>query len=143
MFLTTKGRYAMMAMVELGNQTSQPMTLRVIGDKQGIDVGYLEQIFHNLRKAGLVRAIKGPGGGYVLDRPAEQILMSDIINAVNENTKITRCNNNPENGCMKSGVRCATHNLWAAMEEHIRQFMTDYSLADICAGHFSKIAEGA
>ncbi|MBS0236308.1 MAG: Rrf2 family transcriptional regulator [Proteobacteria bacterium] len=141
MFLTTRGRYAVMAMVELANHKGQTMPLRTISEIQEIDLSYLEQIFSYLKKAGLVRAVKGPGGGYMLTQPAESILMVDIISAVNENTKITRCTHDMQDGCMKKGSKCATHHLWAAMENNIKQFMTKWSLADICSGAIKTMAK--
>ncbi len=132
MFLSTKGRYAVMAMVELGMQTQGPVRLATISQRQGIDLSYLEQIFAKLKEAGLVQSIRGPGGGYLLQRPSEKIAIGHIIEAVEESIKMTRCPNNNKIGCMKDGALCATHNLWEALEHTINDFIYRINLADVC-----------
>ncbi|MFN7039176.1 MAG: Rrf2 family transcriptional regulator [Alphaproteobacteria bacterium] len=132
MILTTRGRYAVMAMVDIArNNNNSPISLARISSSQNIDIGYLEQIFNRLRKSGLVNSIKGPGGGYVLAYSSTQIFVDSIIKAVDEQIKMTRCKNSKE-GCMLKGEKCLTHDLWEGLSNQINQYLASISLADIC-----------
>ncbi len=133
MNLTTKGRYAVMAMVDLAMHSIKgPITLAEIAQRQDIALNYLEQIFMRLRKNGLVSSVRGPGGGYVINLPAEEIKISKIINAVDESIKMTRCQNQKTLGCMHGKAKCITHNLWEGLGNQISNYLNSITLADIC-----------
>ncbi len=133
MMLGTKARYAVMAMVELARcEERKPVSLSDLAMRQEIPLPYLEQIFAKLRRNGLVQAVRGPGGGYLLARPCEEIWVSDIILAVEETLKMTRCNGHSAAGCMARSSRCLTHDLWEGLGNHIFAFLRSVSLADIC-----------
>ncbi len=133
MMLTTKGRYAVMAMVDIAiRESEQPTPLSGIAESQGITVAYLEQIFAQLKAAGLVESVRGPGGGYFLAREANEVPISDIITAVDESIEMTRCNHNPEKGCMSDKSRCLTHDLWSGLGRHIYGYLNGITLADVC-----------
>ena len=137
MKLGTKGRYAVMAMVDLAGCTvmsgkNGPVTLADIADRQEISLSYLEQLFSKLRKAGLVKSVRGPGGGYMLARSADLLRISDIVMAVDEPIRVTRCNPNTGKGCMPDGGRCLTHDLWEELSNHIYLFLSTVSLEDVC-----------
>ena len=139
MKLGTKGRYAVMAMVDLASSAvltgkNKPMTLADIAERQEISLSYLEQLFSRLRKAGLVKSVRGPGGGYMLARTADQLRISDIVMAVDEPIRVTRCSPNSGTGCMLDGSRCVTHDLWEELSNHIYLFLNTVSLEDVCAG---------
>lgn len=132
MMLSTRGRYAVMAMVDLaGRQVETPVTLAEISQRQEIPLAYLEQIFAKLRKKGLVKSVRGPGGGYHLMRPAADIWVSDIILAAEETIKMTRCDSGPS-GCMKPKTRCLTHDLWEGLGQQIYHYLSSISLEDVC-----------
>lgn len=133
MLLGTRGRYAVMALVELVRQSSdgKPVTLASLSEEQEISLSYLEQIFLVLRKKGLVQSVRGPGGGYVLARPAELTRIADIIMAVDEPIRMTRCQG--KSGCMADHSRCLTHELWEGLGDHIYDYLSSISLADVCA----------
>ncbi|NDF11263.1 MAG: Rrf2 family transcriptional regulator [Proteobacteria bacterium] len=132
MMLTTKGRYSVMAMVDLAkDKNGGPIALADIAERQDIALTYLEQIFARLKKEGLVRAFRGPGGGYMLTRSPEEIFISDIISAVDEKIKMTRCDHNPAKGCMSHKVRCLTHDLWDGLGNQIFNYLRSVSLADV------------
>jgi Rrf2 family iron-sulfur cluster assembly transcriptional regulator len=132
MMLSTKGRYAVMAMVDLASSGhGKPVTLAEISDRQEIPLAYLEQIFAELRKSGLVKSVRGPGGGYLLLRPASETWVSDIIMAAEEPIKMTRCDSGPS-GCMKPKTRCLTHDLWEGLGAQIYNYLRSISLEDIC-----------
>ena len=132
MMLSTKGRYAVMAILDMATQDMQkPTSLAEIATRQNIALNYLEQIFAKLRKAGLVNAIKGPGGGYVISVELNQLTIAAIIDAVEENIEMTRCKINSYSGCMPDHVKCKTHDLWHGLSEHIRSYFTAISVADI------------
>lgn len=138
MKLGTKGRYAVMAMVDLARHLSAdpkrgPVTLADIAERQEISLSYLEQLFSRLRKAGLVKSVRGPGGGYVLGRPANELRVSDIVIAVDEPLKATRCRPGSGQGCMADGGRCLTHDLWEELGNQIYTFLNGVTLADVCA----------
>ena len=139
MFLTTKGRYAVMAMVDLVvNDGGFPQKLSLISERQGIDIAYLEQIFAKLKSEGLVKAFKGPGGGYKLATIPEEVKIFDIMAAVEEQIRMTRCNNKSLNGCGRNSKRCETHELWAELEAQISNFLNSVTLADVCNGRINK-----
>ncbi len=128
MRLSTKGRYAVMAMAVIASRGSrEPVSLGEIASDQRLPVDYLEQLFLRLRRAGLVKASRGPGGGYVLAQPASSISIADIINAVEEPIRMTRCTGEAEDACLGT-TRCITHHLWDALGEHIEGFLKSTSL---------------
>ncbi len=141
MKLSTRGRYAVMAMVELAAREQAPesgctrrgqVSLAEIAQAQSLSLAYLEQLFGPLRRAGLVASARGPGGGYSLARPASRISISDIVNAVEEPIQATRCSEGGP-GCM-AGERCRTHDLWAELGDHIRLFLEAMTLQDVICG---------
>lgn len=133
MNLTTKGRYAVMAMADLAMNCSHgPVTLAHISARQDIALNYLEQIFMKLRKNGLVQSVRGPGGGYVIPQERLNMRISEIVMAVDESIKMTRCSNESENGCKQSGKKCLTHNLWEGLSRQIFNYLNSITLADIC-----------
>ncbi len=133
MRLTSKGRYAVMALADLG-RSAGAAPLHEIAARQGISLAYLEQLFARLRRAGLVEGVRGPHGGYRLSRAAEEISVSDIIAAVNERVPTTRCVPGQTVGCTGRSERCLTHDLWAALGRRIEAFLVETSLADVVAG---------
>lgn len=133
MRLSTKGRYAVMAMVDLANYCDgSPVSLADIADRQEISLSYLEQLFGKLRKGGLVKSVRGPGGGYLLARPAAETRVSDIVLAVDEPLKATRCKPNSPSGCHSDKSRCLTHDLWQELGNQIYLYLSSVSLEDIC-----------
>ena len=136
MKLSTKGRYAVMALADLACQSrnkGQPVALADIAERQDISLAYLEQIFARLRRRGLVKSMRGPGGGYRLARSAGETPVADIITAVDEPLSALRCSGGPK-GCMPGGVRCLTHDLWDALGRQIHDFLAGVSLEDVTAG---------
>ncbi|MEE8559274.1 MAG: Rrf2 family transcriptional regulator [Alphaproteobacteria bacterium] len=133
MRLSTKGRYAVMAMVDLASRSlGRPVALADIAQHQEISLSYLEQLFAKLRKGGLVRSVRGPGGGYLLSHPTEATRVSDIILAVDEPIRATRCMPGSPMGCTGDNGRCMTHDLWEELGNHIHLFLSSVSLADVC-----------
>lgn len=131
MKLTTKGRYAVTAMIDLSlNDGEGPVSLLEISERQSISLSYLEQLFSKLRKEGLVNSMRGPGGGYSLSRKPNEIAISNIILAVDENLDVTSCGNS-SNGCNDDNQRCLTHNLWMDLSDRIQSFLDDISLQDM------------
>lgn len=131
MRLTTKGRYAVTAMLDLAlNSENGPVSLADISARQEISLSYLEQLFSKLRQHGLVSSVRGPGGGYLLKRPIEQLFIAQIIDAVNESVDTTNCNGA---GNCQQGEVCLTHHLWSDLSAQIHQFLSDISLADLVA----------
>jgi Rrf2 family iron-sulfur cluster assembly transcriptional regulator len=129
MKLTTKGRYAVTAMLDLTlNDKAKPVSLADISARQDISLSYLEQLFSKLRKSNLVVSMRGPGGGYRLKGEAKDIVVADIIAAVDENIDVTRCAG--RNAC-NSGKPCLSHDLWMDLSEQIRVFLADISLEDM------------
>lgn len=127
MRLSTKGRYSVTAMLDLAiHDKAGPVTLADISQCQGISLSYLEQLFAKLRKGGLVKGVRGPGGGYRLARPASEISIAEIICAVDENVDVTRCKG--EGNCNK-GAKCLTHELWVNLSEKLYQFLSGITLA--------------
>ena len=129
MRLTTKGRYAVTAMLDLAlHEGQRPVTLQDIAMNQEISLSYLEQLFARLRHGGLVRGTRGPGGGYRLAKDANEISIAGIITAVDEKADLTRCGGRSD---CQQGEECLTHELWAELSEKIYQFLDDISLADL------------
>lgn len=134
MKLSTKGRYAVMALVDLASQSDgRPVALADIAERQEISLSYLEQLFAKLRRGGLVRSVRGPGGGYLLARPAAETRISDAILAVDEPIRATRCRTGSAVGCRSNKSRCLTHDLWEELGNHIHLFLSSVSLADVCS----------
>ena len=132
MQLTSKGRYAVMAMADLAkNKFKKPTSLTEISLRQGISIAYLEQLFLKLRKNNLVRSVRGPSGGYVLNRPPEEIKLLSIISAVDEKIKTVKCKRESKKGCNGKSIKCITHNLWDDLENHINKFFENNTLNDI------------
>lgn len=131
MKLTTKGRYAVTAMLDLSlNNDSGPVSLLEISERQSISLSYLEQLFSKLRRQGLVKSMRGPGGGYTLSKSPDEIAISNIIMAVDENLDVTNCGNAAA-GCHEDNKRCLTHNLWMDLSNRIQSFLDDISLQDM------------
>jgi len=131
--LSTKGRYAVMAMVDLAVRAQDgPVALAAIADAQEISLSYLEQLFAKLRRNGIVRSVRGPGGGYVLASPVGQTRISDIIAAVDEPIRTTRCLPGSARGCTGTPSRCATHDLWEELGNQIHLFLSSITLEDVC-----------
>lgn len=129
MRLTTKGRYAVTAMLDLAiHQHAGPIRLAAISDRQGISLSYLEQLFALLRRSKLVKSVRGPGGGYQLQRDPASINIAEVIAAVNEDTDATRCGGA---GDCQEGDTCLTHHLWMDLSDRIRDFLQDISLGDL------------
>jgi len=127
--LTTKGRYAVTAMLDLAFYSQEiPVTLAEIATRQTISLSYLEQLFARLRKANLVRGVRGPGGGYQLRKLPEQVSIAAIIEAVNEPIDSTKCGG--EANCQHESM-CLTHDLWTGLSEHIHSYLSDITLADL------------
>jgi len=129
MRLTTKGRYAVTAMLDLAfHSEKKPATLTDIATRQTISLSYLEQLFARLRKAGMVTGVRGPGGGYKLSRPAADINIADIIAAVDEPVDSTKCGG--EGNC-QDGLPCLTHDLWMGLSDQIRSYLKNISLGEL------------
>jgi Rrf2 family iron-sulfur cluster assembly transcriptional regulator len=138
MQLSTKGRYAVMALTDLASRPEDRATpLAVIAETQQISKPYLEQLFARLRRRGLVRSVRGPGGGYRLARSAEALSVAEVVAAVDEPLRATRCLGVGP-GCMKGGARCLTHDLWAETGRQIETYLAGVSLADVVAGRISR-----
>jgi len=135
MRLTTKGRFAVTAMLDLAlNEVDRPVTLAGISERQEISLSYLEQLFSRLRRNGLVKSVRGPGGGYRIAKPLDGISVSDIITAVDEQIDATQCGGN-EN--CHDEHRCMTHDLWASLNVKILEYLSGVSLAELVASQKS------
>lgn len=131
MRLTTKGRYAVTAMLDLAlNSDRGPVSLADISARQEISLSYLEQLFAKLRQNNLVSSVRGPGGGYLLKRPIAEVFVAEIIDAVNESVDTTNCNGA---GNCQQGEVCLTHHLWTDLSAQIHRFLSGISLADLVA----------
>ena len=129
MQLTTKGRYAVTAMLDLAsNESSKPVTLDMISQRQNISLSYLEQLFAKLRKAKLVKSVRGPGGGYLLNVNAEEVSLTQIIEAVDENIDLRRCHGSKD--CNR-GKQCLSHHLWCGVSDQIRGFLSTRNLQQV------------
>ena len=132
MRLTSKGRYAVMALVDLARFDGiNPVSLRDISLRQGISLDYLEQIFSKLRKKEIVQSVRGTQGGYVLNRKAKDIKLTNIFDAVDEKVKTVQCKKDSKKGCNGKAIKCVTHNLWDELEIHINTFFENKSLKDL------------
>lgn len=133
MRLSTKGRYAVMAMVDLAthSETGKPIALADVAERQEISLSYLEQLFGKLRKGGIVKSVRGPGGGYLLARALADTRVSDIIYAVDEPIIATRCKPGAPDGCHSNKSRCLTHDLWEELGNQIYLYLSSVSLDDI------------
>ena len=132
MKLTSKGRYAVMAMADLAKiNANRPTSLSEISLRQGISISFLEQIFLKLRKNNLVQSSRGSSGGYLLTKSPEEIKLLSIIKAVDEKVKTVGCKKESRKGCTGKSVKCITHDLWADLENHINNFFEKNTLKDI------------
>ena len=132
MKLTTKGRYAVMAMADLATYSkNKPVSLSEISSRQNISLAYLEQLFIHLKENRLVRSIRGVKGGYALERPASEIRLSNIFHAVNEEVKTLNCKKDSKKGCNNKSIKCITHNLWDKLDSHINGFFENVKLEEI------------
>jgi Rrf2 family iron-sulfur cluster assembly transcriptional regulator len=135
MQLSTKGRYAVMAMTDLAHRSDgRPAPLADIAARQELSLSYLEQLFARLRRRGLVTSVRGPGGGYRLARAPDQITVADVVIAVDEPLRATRCAGHNSTGCMRGGARCLTHDLWEETGRQIIDYLSRVSLADVLSG---------
>lgn len=137
MRLSSKGRYAVMAMADLARHSADPgvraVALADIARRQDLSLAYLEQLFTRLRREGLVVSHRGPGGGYRLARDARELAVADIVTAVDEPLEAVRCKSK-STGCMPGGERCLTHDLWEALGDRIHSFLAGVSLDDVIHG---------
>ena len=148
MRLSTKGRYAVMAMADLARHgrseagDGRAVSLAEIATRQEISLSYLEQLFARLRKSGLVRSVRGPGGGYRLAKTAGETVVSEIVLAVDEPIRATRCAaHGTPRGCMLKGERCITHNLWEDLGDEIHRYLSSVSLEDVILNRTSRRSE--
>lgn len=133
MKLTSKGRYAVTAILDIAlNTENGPVSLADISERQHISLSYLEQLFAKLRRYGLVKSVRGPGGGYQLGKPSDKISIGMIIAAVNENINVTRCLGQ---GDCKGGQQCLTHSLWDELSQRIEDFLNEITLAELVMKH--------
>ncbi len=132
MKLSTKGRYAVMAMIDLAeNSQGKPVSLAEIAERQEISLSYLEQLFAKLRRGDLVKSVRGPGGGYLLSRRSEDTPIADIVLAVDEPIRATRCTPGQPYGCRGNRSRCATHDLWEELGNQIYLYLSSVTVADV------------
>jgi len=132
MKLTTKGRYAVMAMADLAaNQSLRPVSLNDISLRQNISLSYLEQLFSKLKNEKLIKSVRGSSGGYILEKNPKDIKISNIIFAVDEQVKTLNCKRESKKGCNGKTVKCITHNLWDDLEKHINNFFDKVNLNDL------------
>ena len=138
MKLGTKGRYAVMALVDLAYYgKGKPLALTEIAGRQALPVPYLEQLFMKLRQEGFVTSTRGQQGGYTLAREAEAIRISDILEAIGEPLQTTRCKEKAATGCLGTKGKCLTHDLWAGLGQQMYQYLNGVSLADVCERRLS------
>ncbi len=132
MKLTTKGRYAVMAMADLASYSkNKPVSLSEISIRQNISLPYLEKLFVHLKENKLVKSVRGVKGGYALEKPASEIKLSNIFYAVNEEVKTLNCKKESKKGCNNKSVKCITHNLWDKLDSHINGFFENVKLEEI------------
>ncbi|MDB3949387.1 Rrf2 family transcriptional regulator [Candidatus Pelagibacter sp.] len=132
MKLTSKGRYAVMALADLAKFNSDnPVSLRDISLRQGISLDFLEQIFSKLKKHSIVKSIRGANGGYILSKHPVEIKLANILNAVDEEVKTVQCKKESKKGCNNKTSKCITHNLWDELELHINHFFEQKNLKDL------------
>jgi Rrf2 family transcriptional regulator, iron-sulfur cluster assembly transcription factor len=136
MMLTTKGRYAVMAVLDIAvNSEDKPVSIHDISSRQNIAQNYLEQIFIKLKSRDIVSSTRGSKGGYVLSRDPSQIMISQIIESVGESIKITKCSDNL--GCQKENVKCSTHDLWFGLASSIKGYLSSISVGDVISGNLN------
>ena len=141
MKLSSKGRYAVMALVDLARFNEiNPVSLRDISLRQGISLDYLEQIFLKLRKKEIVQSVRGTQGGYILNKNAREIKLTNILNAVDEKVKTVQCKKELKEGCNGKATKCLTHNLWDELETHINNFFDKKSLEDLVEDNLDRRA---
>jgi Rrf2 family iron-sulfur cluster assembly transcriptional regulator len=134
MKLSTKGRYAVMAMVDLASHSrGKPVALADVASRQEISLSYLEQLFSKLRRGGVVKSVRGPGGGYLLAHAVDRTRVSDVILAVDEPIRAVRCAPGSPAGCRANKSRCLTHDLWEELGNQIHLYLSSVTLADVCA----------
>ena len=139
MKLTSRGRYAVMALADLAKLNSKnPVSLRDISLRQGISLDYLEQIFSKLKKSNIVKSIRGTNGGYILTKDPEKIKLSNIFLAVDEKVKTVQCKKESKKGCNGKLTKCITHNLWDDLEMHINDFFDKKNLGDLLKNNLEK-----
>ena len=132
MKLTTKGRYAVMAMADLASYGNEkPISLTEISLRQKISLSYLEQLFLKLKSNNLVKSVRGSNGGYILVKPPYEIRLSNIIDAVDENIKTLNRKKDSKKGCNHKNMKCITHNLWDDLDQHITNFFEKIKLEDL------------
>jgi Rrf2 family iron-sulfur cluster assembly transcriptional regulator len=132
MKLTSKGRYAVMALADLAKFNSiNPVSLRDISLRQGISLDFLEQIFSKLKSHNIVKSIRGTNGGYILNKDPIDIKLASILNAVDEEVKTVQCKKESKKGCNGKSTKCITHNLWDELENHINDFFEHKNLKDL------------
>ena len=132
MKLTSKGRYAVMAMADLASfKDKGPTSLTDISLRQNISLAYLEQLFIHLKDYKLVKSVRGVKGGYALEKPASEIKLSNIFHAVNEEVKTLNCKKDSKKGCNNKSVKCITHNLWDKLDSHINGFFENVKLEEL------------
>ena len=137
MKLSSKGRYAVMALADLARFNSEnPVSLRDISLRQGISLDYLEQIFLKLKKNNIVKSIRGANGGYILTKNPDQIKLANIFYAVDERIKTLQCKKESKKGCNGKLTKCITHNLWDELESHINDFFDKKNLGDLIKNNF-------
>lgn len=133
MKLTSKGRYAVTAILDIAlNSEKGPVNLSDVSERQNISLSYLEQLFAKLRRQGVVKSVRGPGGGYQLGMPANQISIGMIISAVNENITVTKCQGK---GNCQGGSKCLTHSLWQNLSQRIEDFLNEITVAELVDQH--------
>jgi Rrf2 family transcriptional regulator, iron-sulfur cluster assembly transcription factor len=144
MILGTKARYAVMSLVDLVTCCNgRPVALADIASRQEISLAYLEQIFPKLKRAGLVKPVRGPGGGYLLAKPSDETFIIEIVEAVDESLQMTRCNSfKDKSGCMSNRSSCATHHLWQGLGDQIATYLSSISLQDVCDRNVAKMLVG-
>ncbi|AZI14995.1 Fe-S cluster assembly transcriptional regulator IscR [Avibacterium paragallinarum] len=136
MKLASKGRYAVTAILDIAlNAENGPVSLADISERQHISLSYLEQLFAKLRRHGLVKSVRGPGGGYQLGQPSSQISIAMIIAAVNENITVTRCLGQAD---CKGGKECLTHSLWEELSNRIEDFLNEITIAELVEKHHKR-----
>ena len=133
-----------MAMVDLAQKSGgQPVSLADIAERQDISLSYLEQLFSKLRRCNVVKSVRGPGGGYILSRRPDRIHIADIVLAVDEPVRMTRCSPGSPEGCGGDQARCSTHELWEALGNQIYGFLSSVTVADVCARRISGTGQPA
>ena len=140
MKLTSKGRYAVMALVDIAKfDNINPVSLRDISLRQGISVDFLEQIFSKLKKNEIVKSIRGTQGGYILSKKPSEIKLNNIFDAIDERVKTVQCKKESKRSCNGKSSKCVTHDLWNELESHINSFFEQKSLEDLVSKRESRI----